>query len=82
MVRKLKYHEEKLLKKVDFHRKAPGELRYAEVVRRYNISRPADYHSYNRLCGVRSFSILPFPLLLPFPVCSLQEVRQNFNFTS
>ncbi|OIW29020.1 alpha-L RNA-binding motif-containing protein [Coniochaeta ligniaria NRRL 30616] len=52
MVRKLKYHEEKLLKKVDFvNYKSDNNHRDAEVRRRYMIQKPEDYHKYNRLCG-------------------------------
>ncbi|KAL2111052.1 hypothetical protein VUR80DRAFT_360 [Thermomyces stellatus] len=51
MVRKLKYHEQKLLKKVDFITYKKNEHRDAEVIRRYMIQKPEDYHKYNRLCG-------------------------------
>jgi U3 small nucleolar ribonucleoprotein protein IMP3 len=58
MVRKLKYHEQKLLRKVDFTTyKGDNDHREAAVVRRYNIQKPADYGKYNRLCGV----CFPFP---------------------
>lgn len=60
MVRKLKHHEQKLLRKVDFTTySGDNNHRDAEVVRRYNIQKPGDYQKYNRLCGVRS------PLLAP-----------------
>ena len=52
MVRKLKHHEQKLLKKVDFVTYKKDEHRDAEVIRRYMIQKPEDYHKYNRLCGV------------------------------
>lgn len=52
MVRKLKHHEQKLLRKVDFTTyKSDHNHRAAEVCRRYVIQRPADYTKYNRLCG-------------------------------
>lgn len=52
MVRKLKYHEQKLLKKVDFLSwKTDNTLREAKVIRRYHIQKREDYHKYNRLCG-------------------------------
>ena len=54
MVRKLKHHEQKLLRKVDFTTYAgDNDHREAAVIRRYNIQKPADYQKYNRLCGVR-----------------------------
>jgi U3 small nucleolar ribonucleoprotein protein IMP3 len=59
MVRKLKYHEQKLLKKVDFITyKQDNNHRVAEVSRRYMIQKPEDYHKYNRICGVRSIYLL------------------------
>ncbi|KAE8453851.1 Small subunit (SSU) processome component [Mollisiaceae sp. DMI_Dod_QoI] len=52
MVRKLKHHEQKLLKKVDFTTyKSDNGHRDAAVIRRYNIQKPADYQKYNRIAG-------------------------------
>ncbi|KAK4953421.1 U3 small nucleolar ribonucleoprotein imp3 [Elasticomyces elasticus] len=52
MVRKLKHHEQKLLRKVDFTTYPSDPThRQSAVVRRYSISKPSDYTSYNRLCG-------------------------------
>ncbi|KAK8033031.1 U3 small nucleolar ribonucleoprotein IMP3 [Apiospora marii] len=52
MVRKLKHHEQKLLKKVDFITyKSDNNHRDHEVIRRYSIQKVEDYHKYNRLCG-------------------------------
>jgi len=52
MVRKLKYHEQKLLRKVDFTTYASdNNHRDAAVIRRYNIQKPGDYQKYNRLAG-------------------------------
>lgn len=52
MVRKLKYHEQKLLRKVDFTTyKSDNNHRDAAVIRRYAIQKPSDYTKYNRLCG-------------------------------
>jgi U3 small nucleolar ribonucleoprotein protein IMP3 len=52
MVRQLKYHEQKLLKKVDFLQwKNEQNVREAQVLRRYHIQRREDYTSYNRICG-------------------------------
>ncbi|KAF9021841.1 alpha-L RNA-binding motif-containing protein [Hymenopellis radicata] len=65
MVRKLKHHEQKLLKKVDFlNWKQDADLREVKVMRRYHIQDREDYHKYNKLCGsLRSFahriSLLP-----------------------
>ncbi|KAI9743110.1 MAG: Small subunit (SSU) processome component [Claussenomyces sp. TS43310] len=52
MVRQLKHHEQKLLRKVDFITyAADNNHRDAQVIRRYNIQKPGDYQKYNRLCG-------------------------------
>jgi U3 small nucleolar ribonucleoprotein protein IMP3 len=52
MPRQLKYHEQKLLKKVDFHTyKSDNNHRDHNVVRRYMIQKTDDYNKYNRLCG-------------------------------
>jgi U3 small nucleolar ribonucleoprotein protein IMP3 len=53
MVRKLKHHEQKLLRKVDFTTyAADNNHRAAAVIRRYAIQKPGDYEKYNKLCGV------------------------------
>ena len=53
MPRKLKYHEQKLLKKVDFlNWKADGNLREVKILRRYHIQDREDYHTYNKICGM------------------------------
>lgn len=52
MVRKLKYHEQKLLRKVDFTTyKSDNDHREAQVCRRYCIQKSSEYAAYNRLCG-------------------------------
>lgn len=52
MVRKLKYHEQKLLKKVDLVQwKKDNNLREAKVMRKYHIQNREDYTRYNRICG-------------------------------
>ncbi|KAK5115535.1 hypothetical protein LTR62_001194 [Meristemomyces frigidus] len=52
MVRKLKHHEQRLLKKVDFvNYPQDAAHRSAAIIRRYSVSNPTDYTSYNRLAG-------------------------------
>lgn len=52
MVRKLKHHEQKLLKKVDFLQwKHDDNVREIAILRRYHIQKREDYHRYNKLCG-------------------------------
>jgi len=51
-MRKLRYHEQKLLKKVDFiDYKSENNLRELEILRRYRVERE-DYGKYNRICGL------------------------------
>ena len=53
MVRKLKYHESKLLKKLDFiNWKSDGNLREVKILRRYHVQDREDYHTYNKVCGM------------------------------
>lgn len=53
-MRNLKYHEQKLLRKVKLYEpwKNEGSLREAQVMRRYNLRDREDYGRYNKLCGV------------------------------
>lgn len=51
-MRKLKPHEQKLLKKVDFLWQREGNLRELHVLRRYHIQDREDYVKYNKLCGI------------------------------
>ncbi|KAK6197889.1 ribosomal protein S4/S9 N-terminal domain-containing protein [Scheffersomyces amazonensis] len=52
MVRALKYHEKKLLKKVDFlDWKQDQGHRDTQVMRTYHIQNREDYHKYNKICG-------------------------------
>jgi U3 small nucleolar ribonucleoprotein protein IMP3 len=51
-MRKLKYHEQKLLKKVDFVQwKSDGTLHEAQVLRRYRITNRDDYQHYAKIVG-------------------------------
>ncbi|XP_042353558.1 U3 small nucleolar ribonucleoprotein protein IMP3 [Plectropomus leopardus] len=50
MVRKLKHHEEKLLKKVDFiNWEVDNNLHEVKVLRKYRIEKREDYTKYNKL---------------------------------
>ena len=55
MVRKLKHHEQRLLRKVNFieypKEQSTVSHRQSAVARRYSLSRPEDYRTYNRLAG-------------------------------
>ncbi len=51
MVRKLKFHEQKLLRKVDFvnWEAADNNLHEVKVMRRYHVQKREDYTMYNKL---------------------------------
>lgn len=52
-MRQLKFHEQKLLKKVNFLEwKAENGHREAAVLRRYHVQDREDYHTYNKVCGL------------------------------
>ncbi|MCJ1326646.1 Small subunit (SSU) processome component [Thelotrema lepadinum] len=51
MVRKLKHHEQKLLRKVDLVEFKKNEHRANDVIRRYAIQKPSDYSKYNKVAG-------------------------------
>jgi U3 small nucleolar ribonucleoprotein protein IMP3 len=50
-MRQLKYHESKLLKKVDFFSWKSENHRENQVLIKYHLDRPK-YHQYNRLAGL------------------------------
>ena len=50
-MRELKFHEKKLLKKVNFFNWKPESDREIAVMRRYHIQRREDYIKYNKICG-------------------------------
>lgn len=51
-MRELKYHEKKLLKKVDFVQwKSDATLHEAQVMRRYRVTNRDDYQHYARIIG-------------------------------
>lgn len=66
MVRKLKHHEQKLLKKVDFLQwKTTDNPHEAQVMRRYHIQDREDYARYNRICGYTTKLANAISLLKP-----------------
>ena len=53
IMRQLKYHEKKLLRKVDLYSwKKEDNLRVAKILRRYHIQNREDYTSYTRIVGM------------------------------
>eukprot|EP00762_Andalucia_godoyi_P000438 ANDGO_03224.mRNA.1 U3 small nucleolar ribonucleoprotein IMP3 len=51
-MRKLKFHEERLLRKTSFeHWRGEHNIREHSVLQRYRVTDREDYERYNRLCG-------------------------------
>jgi len=65
MVRKLKFHEQKLLKKVDFIQWKTDNPNEAQVLRRYHIQKREDYVKYSKICGMITKIINLVALLKP-----------------
>ena len=54
-MRQLKYHEKKLLRKVDLYSwKKEDNLRVAKILRKFHIQNREDYTAYNRIVGMCS----------------------------
>ena len=65
-MRQLKFHEAKLLRKVDFLAwKSEGTLRELALLRRYHIGEREDYARYNRLAGYVTSLVAKLRLLPP-----------------
>jgi U3 small nucleolar ribonucleoprotein protein IMP3 len=80
MVRQLKYHESKLLRKTDFvNWKQDGGHRDKAVMRRYMIQKPADYHAYQRLVGSLRQLAHRLSLLPPDSACRKRHEELLLN---
>ncbi len=78
MVRKLKYHEQKLLKRVNFfHWKKEDNIREIKVLQTYRIQDREDYHRYNKICGQITQLANKLSLLDP-TMNSVANVQNNF----
>eukprot|EP00922_Rhytidocystis_sp_ex-Travisia-forbesii_P017370 GHVS01025902.1.p1 GENE.GHVS01025902.1~~GHVS01025902.1.p1 ORF type:complete len:184 (+),score=24.57 GHVS01025902.1:192-743(+) len=65
-MRKLRYHEQKLLKKVDFlNWKRDDNVREVKILRKFHIQQREDYAKYNRLCGFITKLVSQLRLLPP-----------------
>ena len=63
---KLKHHESKLLRKVDFLQwKSDNTLREAQVLRRYHVTKREDYVKYSRLVGQVTSMVAKLKALKP-----------------
>lgn len=65
-MRKLKYHESKLLKKTDFlNWKQDNNLREVKILRRYHVQDREDYHTYNKIVGMVTQVLPPARCTVP-----------------
>mmetsp|Transcript_25951 Transcript_25951/g.29965 ORF Transcript_25951/g.29965 Transcript_25951/m.29965 type:complete len:183 (-) Transcript_25951:22-570(-) len=65
-MRKLKYHEQKLLKKVNLYSwKNESNHKETSVMRRYHIQGREDYSKYNNLCGQITKTVAKLKTLPP-----------------
>ncbi|CAK82240.1 unnamed protein product (macronuclear) [Paramecium tetraurelia] len=80
-MRKLKFHEKKLLKRVDLYNwKKEKDHREAEIIKRYNLSNREDYDKYNRMCGHITSMISKIKLLSsqdPFRVKLTEQLLER-----
>ena len=76
IMRKLKYHEKKLLKKVDFlNWKSERNVRQITILRKYYVQKREDYTHYSRLCGAITEIVNKLKLLKandPFRIAQTQ----------
>lgn len=76
-MRKLKHHEQKLLRKVDFLSWKKGDnVRESKVIRRYHIQKPEDYRKYNKLCGSITSLVATLKLLPPSSAFRISSTEQ------
>lgn len=76
-MRKLKFHEQKLLKKVDFFDwKNEKNLHEIKVLRRYHIQDRDDYTRYNKICGMVTSLVCKLKLLGPEDPFRMQITEQ------
>ena len=82
-MRKLKFHEQKLLKKVNFYDwKVEADKRESKVMHRYHLQNRQDYTHYNRICGlvtalIHKIKLLPFDD--PFRIKATEQLLQKLH---
>mgnify|MGYP001023391578 CR=1 FL=1 len=63
-MRKLKHHEAKLMKKVNFYDwKSEADHRESRVMHRYHLQNREDYHQYSIICGLVTALVSKIKLL-------------------
>ena len=76
-MRKLKFHEQKLLKKVDFlNWKNDASAKENAVLRRYHVQDRNDYQKYNRLVGNLTKLVAKLKVLKPSDEYRIHKTEQ------
>ena len=76
-MRELKFHERKLLKKVDFlNWKKDDNIRETKIMRRYYIQKRDDLKKYNRICGMIKKIVSKLMLLKPNDEYRIKKTRE------
>lgn len=79
-MRELKYHEKKLLKKVDFlNWKKDDTLRETKIMRRYYVQKREDLRKYSRICGLIKKIVSKLMLLKPTSEYRIKQTRDLLN---
>lgn len=79
-MRELKYHEKKLLKKVDFlNWKKDDNIRETKLMRKYYIQKRDDLKKYNRICGVIKRLVSKLMLLKPNDEYRIKKTTELLN---
>lgn len=82
-MRKLKFHEQKLLKKVDFFSPSPSNIREIKIARRYHLQDKEDYSKYNKICGLITSLVSKLKLIKnddPFRIKLTEQILEKlFN---
>jgi U3 small nucleolar ribonucleoprotein protein IMP3 len=83
IMRQLKHHEKKLLRKVDLYSwKNEDNLRVAKILRRYHISNRDDYTAYSRICGMvtkLATKIQTLPQEDPFRIAMTDQLLKKLS---
>ena len=76
-MRKLKHHQSKLLKKVNFYDwKAEADKRESRIIHRYHLQNRQDYTHYNKICGMITSMICKIKQLPPDDAFRIKATQQ------
>ena len=76
-MRKLKFHEQKLLKKVNLYSwKNESNHKETSVMRRYHIQGREDYSKYNNICGMVTKTVAKLKTLPPEDQYRIEKTQQ------